>query len=154
MALHSMEERLLNRCQELNLKNEEKEILRDLFGWNNRNGDIPISYGSIEPQHSLMLAVGTVGEKEVAMAKTLSNLLRKLIGNDEVFRAEIEPVETLQNRLGLHRLSVVWLVCQLKLAEAYEELVEEARLICLKDPQMMACQVALPTIAMLLKKAK
>lgn len=144
---HPYEEELLERCRELGLDDQDTTLLRDLLGWNNRNGGIPESYRGVEPQVSI---ASDATEQDKTKAQNIAQLVRRLIGDELMAFVNAKPIQTLQGQLGLQRLSVVWLVAQLRLHEICPEICDEIGTLLCKSPEQMPDLVVRPTLCMLL----
>lgn len=144
---HSVEQKLIDRCKELGLSDQETELLRDLLGWNNRNGGIPKTYRGIEPQVSIA-SDSTVRDK--TLAQTIAQLVHRLIGDKLMAEVEITPIQTFEKKLGLQRLSIVWLVAQLGLSKKCPEIIDELHSLMLQAPERMPDLVVRRTLGALL----
>ena len=156
LQLHSAEKALLDRCQEIGLNESQKKILRDLFGWNNRHGGTPKYHQCIYPQMPLVTEYryGSQEErqKQDTHAQELCDLLLCLMGDELASAVNQDPVRVLEEILHLPRLSVVWLVAQLRLGDRCPEMKDEIRILCYNAPEKMPNIVVLPTICLLLDR--
>jgi hypothetical protein len=148
---HPAEEALLARCKEIGLDAQDTALLHDLLGWNNRNGGIPESYCGVEPQLTIIYSAGNAAETELVIGKNITQLLRKLIGEELMPSVASDPATTLQGKLGLPRLSAVWLVAQLRIEEEKcPDIYDEIQQLCRYAPEQMPDRVVRPTLSMLL----
>jgi hypothetical protein len=127
-GLAPVHERLLERCQELNLDDNDTKLLEDLLGWNNQDCSLPRSHWGLAPYFRFLVEAKGNQEslqEETAFNKAIVRLLHTLLGDRLISEIEREPVQTLE-QLGLPRSSIVWLVVQLELqAAAGSEIARE-----------------------------
>lgn len=149
---HPVEAKLLDRCYELGLDNQETELLRDILGWNNRNGGVPQSYRGIEPQVSI---ASDTTKEDKAKAQAIAQLVRRIIGDELSAAVNADPIQTLQEWLKLPLSSVAWLIFQLELhPEMFPELHHEMDDISWKAPEQMRWRVMRTFSALLAYRQK
>lgn len=149
---HPAEENLLERCKEIGLNDQDTALLHDLLGWNNLNGGIPESYRGIEPQLTILRNVGDAEQSDVEVGKSISQLLRQLVGEELMTSVEVDPVTTLQGKLGLARLSAVWIIAQLQIVKKKcPDIYDEINDLIHRPPEKMPNLVVRLTLSKLLR---
>ncbi len=84
------------------------------------------------------------------MAQNIAQLVRRLIGDELMTAVNANPIQTLQVQLGLQRLSIVWLVAQLRFHHICPEICDEIQTLCYKSPHQMPDLVVRFTLCKLL----
>ncbi len=143
-------EKLLKRCEELGLKERERDLLLDLLGHSTGTEEMmPGSYIGIEPQLTKRVAREGVAkcEADFVLWGQIEDLIRKLVGDKLMLSICTEPVKILQLELGFSRTAVVWLAIQLHLSKTDPELVPEMLSLYTMPFREMANKVVMPTLA-------
>jgi hypothetical protein len=144
--VHQAERMLLKRCRELGLRPDHTELLRDLLGWNNRDGSMPESFRGLEPQLSISSDKTADDQRK---RQEIADLLTRLLGAEQIEKIRRNPGGVLCDTYGLGWHQAVWIIAQLDIEGLDADVCELRRRVALERME----RVVGPTLGYLLENA-
>jgi len=163
VQLETAEKKLLEDCKEVGIGEENINILRDIFGWTDRQDPFGARYRLILSEvvaTRSFLQGDAEGLKTLErindlqhMTKSMSDLILALMGKDLAALVQKNPICLFEEILRLPPFSVAWLVVQFRLQEQYVKVKSAIDTLCYFSPEKLAFKVVMPVIGELMKRA-